>query len=475
MNFDRANRLDHSADPVAAFLRKYVMKIPFIRQLELQLESDPDCEQGVYPDQPGSKLVIYGSSMMGKFLEDGIKMPFIGLKVSDLDLGAVLPNVQFGDEKRFKENISPKLHAAICAEDFMYAKPKSGVGNNVTPDDFEMVKPVHISPYAFTGDFYVCRDFTPDEIRRHIAAHKNLPEAQDLEHYIGNSPLRVYMVISAHPDQFPILMEPVESHIDGCGQIFWHDYRDMIAGKLARTFSDPKATDLIDLYNLTVATDADNKRFLILDGKDSIAPNLRLLLLVFSCINATSIQSGFINKDLTRAIPPTEKNLLWFKEEVEPQLALQRRQQLLDQAPDILNGVNQLLETIFPPLPGKDQKNTLWSRLHQDERQFVCKFFGRDYQPQNDPFIQTSGWRKHFSRFFIKQDNPISDNDECPLRKVNSGRQFEMDLTLIQERYEGTFQKHPKLQGNIGAAEIVERKLSEMNYGKSDSSIAMDF
>jgi hypothetical protein len=475
MEFGRSNRLDHGTDPLAAFLRKYAMKVPFLERLEAHLHADEGAQAGVYPNHPGSKLVVYGSTLMGKFVQDGAKMPFVGLKVSDIDMGVILPNARFGEEKDFYEHVSPKIHAAVCGTGLKFAQIKPAADqlgrSNFSESDFNILDPARVSPTALTGDFYVCRDFTPDEMRKLIAMHRDSPEARTIEQYVGNEPKRVYMAISAHGKEFPALMEPISyfGKTNGCNQVYRHDRYDMIAGKLARLMSaQPKAADVIDLYNLYKGESPDGKPLLRIGGERSAIPTLRLLTLMFICLNRQSVQSFTHDKNFADVIRPEGRNVEWFRREIAPQLALHRRNEVIDAAPEILRDTSQFVDTIFPRIEQKGP-DTLWSRLHADERQFVCKFFGREYRPGGKP-VAKGGWASILGRSAAA----AVENEELPLRQAGSGQQFQLDLSLLEERYAPAFQHYPKLRGNIAQSAMVAAKLSEMNFGKGENSMMVD-
>lgn len=213
----------------------------------------------------------------------------------------------------------------------------------------------------------------------------------------------------------------------------------------------------------------DGKPVLRMQDQESRENTLRLLTLLYTCNNAHTLDD-IMHKDIFAHVRPTEENIEWFKNETKPQLSKHRRDALLEKSGEILQSVDGLLETIFPPIAGQEG-NKLWSRLHTDEKAFVSKMFGREYAPNAAQRVEKRGWMK----FLSSKPTIALPEENFTHRDASFGQKYEKDLSLIADRYRIAFEQYPKLQENVRRSDMLNGTINERNFGTNQVSVNSDF
>lgn len=476
------NRLDLTDDPIVIALRRH-MKGQFLYYLDLMAKD--------HLHDDSIRMVIYGSTLMRELVESfGAKLPFPGIKSSDIDIGAYQKTGYHlnPSEEVYLEKVCPVLQKAIYESGFNLKRAQNKLQTSFRVTENPEIMELEL-PY-FTNDYYLTYSFAPGEVE-----HLLRPQWQELSpHFQSGKDVEVHLSISSHQRHFPIIMKPIPmySRLDDGeeSKLRRADRYDMLAGKIARSLTPSfKPTDLIDIYNLYHGTIDSGRPILEIGQREDVRDHssvLRLLVLHYIMMSNSALPN-LESPDLFRHVQPNEANYRVFEQVVREQISSHRQEELLSRKLEIFGTNMWLIGRIFPEGPANEKRYGVLN-LRKEEVEYVLSYYGRSWpeQKSENKGSATSGIANLFGSLFSRGLKPLHTAVEKQL--VHTGifqdagyvrtdfgqLDCKMNLEKIRPLYAHADALYPDIFRNLGRHDLLQGLMQERIFGAPTSEFGIE-
>jgi hypothetical protein len=417
-----------------------------------------DCftrEVNPIPEWPKAELVIYGSTTMRQIaLEKDIKLPFSGIKSSDIDIGVKeADGTSDADDfkYKYKKFVSPliKKTAIDCGFDYM-----SETGKEVCACALRNLPADH-----FAGEFFLRQTFSPQQMHDQLRTRSDYEE---IKSFIPSEPKQVLLRIGANELPFPHILQPVNFHIDSRGHLEGRKITlkrsnriDMLAGKLARCMEGfKKPTDLIDIYNLVKGYHPSDNAPIVDVNPQSPKNDLETLrVLIDARLIFMRMHEPYNRTNLFDTFKDTPENRALFIEKCKDQIAENRMPELKAMAGDIFQTCDKLIHDVYAP---RSKVRIGAGNFTQNEVDFFDHAWGR--KPLN---IEKTGQAPSvtlFGKVFHKKQ-PVK-----PMEK-ELAEPF-INIQALKKEFPKAFEKRPHMDRDITCNPLINNFVDEIIVGR---------